>query len=182
MGVGVGVAVFALGEGTAVGSGVATGFDLELEARAVPEPVLLAEFELPFELPALRAEAVPGLLPEFEFPAPRTDGAVDRAAAFVFADAGAMPRWLVFEFRVEPVMLLERGGCRLAFDAIAALPPATVNTTSRWFARCSTRADAPGGSRNEITVLSPFRCTLTSANPRPRRASARGTSAAGILI
>src|SRR5437762_10809062 len=46
---------------------------------------------------------------------------------------------------------------------------------------CSTCAVAPGCRRNESSVLSPVRCDLTSANPRPRTASARGTSAAGIF-
>jgi hypothetical protein len=57
--------------------------------------------------------------------------------------------------------------------------PGALKTTSSLFERCSTCAVAPGCSRNEITVLSAPRWTLTSANPRPRVASARGTSAAG---
>jgi hypothetical protein len=182
VGVGVGFEGFALGEGIGVGSGVATGFVLELAARVEPGPVLLAKFELP----PLRAE--------LELPPTRVDGEVDRTAAFLFAGEGETPRWLGFEFLFDPVLLFgpvlvfepvfeaERNGWRPAFEAIAAFPPATVNTTSRRLPRCSTRADAPGGRRKEIRVLSPTRCTRTSAKPRPRNASARGTSAPGIFM
>ena len=58
--------------------------------------------------------------------------------------------------------------------------PGMVKTTSSLFPRCSTRAVAPGCSRKETTVSLAPRCTLTSPNARPRTASGRGTSAAGI--
>ena len=70
-GVGVGFEAFTLGEGIGDGSGVATGFGFELAARAEPGPVLLAKFE---------------------FAGLRAGGEADRAAAFLFADAGAAPR------------------------------------------------------------------------------------------
>ena len=60
-------------------------------------------------------------------------------------------------------------------------PPGTVKTTSSLLPRCSTCAVAPGCSRNETTVLSPAFCAFTSAKPRPRTVSARGTSLWGIF-
>ena len=58
--------------------------------------------------------------------------------------------------------------------------PGMVKTTSSLLPRCSTRAVAPGCSRKDTTVSLAPRCTLTSPNARPRTASGRGTSAAGI--
>lgn len=59
--------------------------------------------------------------------------------------------------------------------------PGIVKTTSSLFPCGSTRAVAPGCKWKETTVLLPSRCTLTSEKARPRTASARGTSAGGIL-
>jgi hypothetical protein len=70
-GVGVGFEAFALGEGIGDGSGVAIGLGFELAARVEPGPGLPVRFELP------------GL---------RADGKADRAAAFLFTDAGEAPR------------------------------------------------------------------------------------------
>src|SRR5438477_12499049 len=67
------------------------------------------------------------------------------------------------------------------FDALRVRPPGTLNTTSSLFPRCSTCAVAPGCSRNETTVPSTVFCAFTSAKPRPRTVSARGTSLCGIL-
>lgn len=157
---GVGVGSFAVGDGT--GDGVAAVFNAVFAADAEAALFLLAAFAaLEFgEVAALRA------LDEFEF---------------LFVAAGDAFRLLAFEFLLEsgPGMLL--GNSRPEFDGTDGGAPGTVNTTSSLFERCSTRAVAPGCSRKETTVLSPLRCAFTSANPRPRRASVRGTSAAGIL-
>jgi hypothetical protein len=89
-------------------------------------------------------------------------------------------------------------GCRVRFNPAGAGPallramlrlaggeedfaPGIVKTTSSLFPCGSTRAVAPGCKRNETIVLSPPRCTFTSEKARPRTASARGTSAGGIL-
>jgi hypothetical protein len=127
--------------------------------------------------------------------------------AFLFAGNGEEFRPPVFEFRFAPLfggedwrvvfegedcravfggedwrVVFEGEDCRAVFELDEELlPPGTVKMTSRWFARCSTRAVEPGCNRNETTVLSPTRCVFTSAKPRPRTASARGTSAPGIL-
>jgi len=98
---------------------------------------------------------------------------------FLFVVAGEALRLLKFEFGFESG--IRRGKSRPEFDATGKDAPGTVKTTSSLFERCSTRAVAPGCSRNETTVLSPLRWAFTSAKPRPRRASVRGTSAAGIL-
>jgi len=121
-GVGVCAGVFTVGEGFGDGSGVATGFDPEFEVRAEAGPVLLARFELTL----------------------RDVAADDRSAAFLLADAGGTLGPLAFEFRFEFPLLIGRGTSRLAFDPIAELPPATVNTTSSRFECCSTLAVAPG--------------------------------------
>lgn len=63
---------------------------------------------------------------------------------------------------------------------LAEREPGIVKTTSSLLPRCSTRAVAPGCSRKETTVSLAPRCTLTSPNARPRTASGRGTSAAGM--
>ncbi|MDX6384949.1 MAG: hypothetical protein QOK48_2522 [Blastocatellia bacterium] len=180
-----GVGALALGEGNADGRGLGPVRDPEFAARAPGVFVLLAKFEF-----AVLAE-------------------VDRSAAFVEAlfsrEDVEVFRWLVFEFRFGPVIeeaflfagngkefrapvfefrfapLFEGEDCRAVFELDEELPPGTVKMTSRWFARCSTRAVEPGCNRNETTVLSPTRCVFTSAKPRPRTASARGTSAPGIL-
>lgn len=159
----MGVGIFAVGEGRGDGRGVATALDPEFEAKVVAGAVLPVELELP----PLRA------LDE-----------LDRSAEFLLAnDEGGVEalRLLAFAFRFESGPLTDRGRSRPALDALEELPPATVNTTSSRFERCSTRAVAPGWSRKETTVLSPLRCAFTSAKPRPRIASVRGTSAAGIL-
>ncbi len=187
------------------GRGVAGGFDPEFEATAAVEPVWLAKLELPALcavaevdrsaafLLADDGEAFRLLAVEFLFGSAfllADDGEAFRllafalrfASAFLLADDGEAFRLLAFEFLFDSALVMDRGNSRRAFDAIEELAPATVNTTSSRFERCSTRAVVPGWSRNETTVLSPLRCVFTSAKPRPRSASARGTSAAGILI
>jgi hypothetical protein len=100
---------------------------------------------------------------------------------FLFVVAGVAVRLLAFEFRFESGAAVFRVS-RAEFEVTDEFAPGTVKTTSSLFDRCSTRAVAPGSSRKETSVLSPLRWALTSANPRPRRASVRGTSAAGILM
>lgn len=196
----------ALGE--AIGDG--KGVEAEFADRIPGIPFRLAEFEFAALAEVDRSaafvearlsfdedESFPRLLFELRF-APVVD------EEFLLADDGEAFRWLVFEVRLAPVVeeflfakdgeefrwfvfelrfapLFEGADCRPVLEAPAELPPATVKTTSRWFALCSTRAVEPGCKRNETTVLSPARCVFTSAKPRPRMASARGTSAAGIL-
>jgi hypothetical protein len=88
--------------------------------------------------------------------------------------------FLLLDLRLAFVSTLGRE--RFVFEfAAAVLPPGTVNTTSSRLARCSTWAVVPGCSRKDTTVLSPVFCVFTSVNPRPRVASARGTSEEGIL-
>ena len=101
-------------------------------------------------------------------------------ASFPFGFFGALLRLTVSGFGLESSGF-DRVASRVRLDETPGDPPGTVTTTSSLFARCSTCAVAPGCSRNESTVLSPLRCAVTSANPRPRTASARGTSAAGIF-
>jgi hypothetical protein len=60
-------------------------------------------------------------------------------------------------------------------------PPGMVKTTSNLFPCGSTRAVAPGCKWKDTIVLLLSRCTFTSEKARPRTASARGTSAGGIL-
>jgi hypothetical protein len=189
----------ALGEATGDGKGVAAVFNPEFKARVPGSPVLLLEFE--FTPPEVDRSA-----PIFAALFSKDEGEVPRWLAFAFrfgavlveafllacddealldeefllAKVDGAIREAVFEFRFAP--LFDAEDCRPVFAVFEEeLPPGTVKTTSRWFARCSTRAVEPGCRRNESTVLSPARCVFTSANPRPRSASARGTSAAGIL-
>jgi hypothetical protein len=88
-------------------------------------------------------------------------------------------------------------GCRFQSDTGGAAPalraisrvvgdeddfaPGIVKTTVNLFPCGSTRAVAPGCKWKETVVLLLSRCTLTSEKARPRTASARGTSAGGIL-
>jgi len=161
---------FADGEGFGEASGVGVAFELVLVlvegGRLDPDlaALVLAEAKEPerdtLELAFRFAGAVEveplRLLGEFEF---------------VF---------LLLDLRLEFVSTLGRE--RFAFEfAAAVLPPGTVNTTSSRLARCSTWAVVPGCSRKDTTVLSPVFCVFTSVNPRPRVASARGTSDEGIL-
>ena len=107
-------------------------------------------------------------------------GELLRAERFVFPVVDGMPRLYAFALRAEST-LFGRGKSRERFEATLGVPPGTATTTSSLLPRCSTWAVAPGCNRKESTVLSPTRCDLTSPNPRPRSASARGTSAAGIF-
>ncbi len=121
---GVGVGTLIVEDGSGDGTGVAPGFDPEFEAAA--GVVLLVELELP----PLRA------LDE-----------LDRSAEFLLADnegGGIVLRLLAFELRFDSEPFICRCGSRPALAATAVLPPATVNTTSSRFERCSTRAVAPG--------------------------------------
>jgi hypothetical protein len=172
----------ALGEGTGEGRGVATGFETEFEASA-GDPLLLGKLESRTFCAAAEVDRSAEVLLAFAGPTVRLFAFEFRfSPALLLVDRGEAIRLLALEFRFDSTRGFDRGVSRPAFAAIAELAPATVNTTSSRFACCSTRALAPGGSRKEITVLSPLRCTFTSAKPRPRRASARGTSEAGILI
>ena len=149
--------------GVGSGDGVAV-FNAELAAGVGVALFLLTGFA-GFELEVLSG-AVVRALDEFEF---------------LFVAGGAAVRLFAFESRFEsgPGVLRES---RPVFELTDEFAPGTVKTTSSLFERCSTRAVAPGRSRKETTVLSPLRWAFTSANPRPRRASVRGTSAAGILM
>jgi hypothetical protein len=186
-GLAAGVGALALGEGNADGRGLGPVLDPEFAARAPGVPVLLAKFEFAVLGDVDRSaalvdalfsrddgEALRWLVFELEF---RFSPVVDEA--FLFAGNGDAFRAPAFEFRFAP--LFDGEDCRAVFELDEELPPGTVKMTSRWFARCSTRAVEPGCNRNETTVLSPTRCVFTSAKPRPRTASARGTSAPGIL-
>jgi len=113
----------------------------------------------------------------FEF---RFDCAGERVFVPAATFLGPLLRLIDSALRLES-SALGRVASRLRLDAKLGDPPGTVTTTSSLFARCSTWAVAPGCRRNESTVLSPLRWAVTSANPRPRTASARGTSAAGIF-
>ena len=159
-GLGVGDAVFGLGE--TFGEGVVNGVGLGFVLDAVDEFVF-AGFAFVFELAdeAFAAE-------------------LSRGEAFLlFGDEG-MPRLFAFALRPGSLVLgLDRSRGR--FAATVDEPARTFTTTSSLFPRCSTCAVAPGCSRNESTVLSPTRWDFTSANPLPRTASALGTSAAGIF-
>lgn len=155
---GVGEA-FAVGE--AVGEGVTAGVGVALAVDPVDEFVL-SGLDLAF---VLFGDALPGEL--------------SRPAAFLFPEVDGVPR--LFAFALPPESLPGRVKSRGRFEATLGVPPATATTTSSLLPRCSTCAVAPGCRRNESSVLSPVRCDLTSANPRPRAASARGTSAAGIF-
>ena len=157
---------FATGDAFGAGLGVAAGFGPALD-DAVAAPTLLAVLVLD--------GAVPREFDKFAF---RFDGVV---GLFNALEAFATLCLLALGFRLVSDSVLDRGRVvsRPAFDV--PLAPGTVNTTSSRFERCSTCAVAPGWSRKETTVLSPLRCVLTSAKPRPRVASARGMSAAGIL-
>jgi hypothetical protein len=167
-GAGVGVGSFAVLEGFGEGLGAGVGVALTLDAA----PVLLFEFEFDnpdgveeFRLPLFLFEFAAGL---FEL-----DG--------LFEFDGGAPRLFVLALRFDSASV-GLVTSRVRFDATAGVPPpGTLTTTSNLFARCSTWAVAPGCRRNESTVLSPARWAFTSAKPRPRTASARGTSAAGIF-
>lgn len=163
---------FADGEGFGEASGVGVAFELVLVfvegVRLDPDlpALVLAEakepergaLELAFRFAGVVEVEPLRLLGEFEF---------------VF---------LLLDLRLAFVSTLGRERFAFAFEfAAAGLPPGTVNTTSSRLARCSTWAVVPGCSRKDTTVLSPVFCVFTSVNPRPRVASARGTSDEGIL-
>jgi hypothetical protein len=106
----------------------------------------------------LRAESAESELDRFEFGLPRRCGS---------AAGGAGPASLRTTLRLAAADPLDR-------------EPGMVKTTSSLLPCCSTRALAPGCNRNETTVSLAPRWTLTSLKARPRTASGRGTSAAGI--
>ena len=150
------------GVGEAFGEGVSAGVGVAFVIELVDEFVLSA-FDLAL---VLFDDVLPGEL--------------SRAGAFLFPVVDGVPRLFAFALRAEST-LLGRVKSRGRFEAMLGLPPGTATTTSSLFPRCSTWAVAPGCRRKESTVLSPVRCDFTSENPRPRSASARGTSAAGIF-
>ena len=156
-GAGVGEA-FAVGE--AFGEGVTAGVGVAFAVDPVDEFVLL------------------GFDPAFVLFGDALAGELSRPAAFLFPEVDGVPRLFAFALPREST-LPGRVKSRGRFEAVLGVPPATATTTSSLLPRCSTCAVAPGCRRNESSVLSPVRCDLTSANPRPRTASARGTSAAG---
>jgi len=141
---------------------VLPGFDFEFEFPDEPGALSRAdEFRLPLPvdwLPRLLA------LPE---PLPLRDDEVRLLA-------------VVLDGRTAPVVS-DHEKSRERFGAAVDDPPGAVITTSNLLPRCSTRAAAPGCKRNDRVVPSPLRCAVTSAKPRPRTASARGTSDAGIF-
>ncbi len=159
-GVEFGTVAEARGEGAGVAVGLATEFAVNAGAG------LGLAFELELEL-VFRELFFAVVLEEFLFVSNEGEGAAGRL--------------LALEFRFESDPRLGGAESRPALAAAAEFPPGTVKTTSSLFERCSTWAVVPGCSRNETTVLLPVRCVFTSAKPRPRRVSARGTSAAGIL-
>jgi hypothetical protein len=112
----------------------------------------------------------------------------DRSLEFRLVGRSAEPT--LFEFVLPRRCESEGGGAGPASLRATSRPvdvelperaPGMVKTTSSLLPRCSTRAVAPGCRRKETTVSFAPRCTLTSPNARPRTASGRGTSAAGIL-
>jgi hypothetical protein len=168
---------FADGEGLGDPNGVAVGLE--------PALVLVEEVRLDPGLAALvLAEATDAERDPVELAFRPVE------LAFRFAGVvGVEPRRLLLEFEFVLLLLDLRLGFvstlgreRFVFVfAVAVLPPGTVNTTSSPLARCSTWAVVPGCKRKDTTVLSPVFCVFTSVNPRPRVASALGTSAVGIL-
>lgn len=117
----------------------------------------------------------------------RAEAAEDRSFAFRLPARSAGPNLFEFVFprRCEsagggagPASL--RATSRPVDVVLPEREPGMVKTTSSLFPRCSTLAVAPGCIRKETTVSLAPRCTLTSPNARPRTASGRGTSAAGI--
>ena len=159
------------GVGFGVATGVAPGFDPAFVDGAMTEADLLAELVL--------AELV------LEETGPRVPARFAFRFADVFAFFNALDEFeelgllrFAFRFTVELGFDCGRVVSRPAF--VLVFPPGIVNTTSSRFERCSTCAVAPGCSRKETTVLSPLRWAFTSPKPRPRVASALGTSAAGI--
>ena len=155
------------GTGFGVATGVAPGFDPAFVDGANTEADLLAELVLEGTGPRVAARFA------FRF-------------ADVFAFFNALDEFeelglLAFAFRVKAESEFDCGRFASRSAFVLVFPPGIVKTTSSRFECCSTCAVAPGCSRKEITVLSPLRWVFTSPKPRPRVASALGTSAAGIL-
>ena len=148
--------------------GVAPGFDAEFSGDAARALFLLAALDL-LELDAVEGDAL------------RVVAAFDRSRTFLLVAAGEVFRLLALAFLFDSGTVTGREISPDEFDATDGRPPGTVKTISSLFARCSQCAVAPGSSLKETTVKSPLRWAFTSANPRPRRASACSTSAAGIL-
>ena len=156
---------FADGEGFGEASGVGVAFELVLVEGVRLDP------DLPALVLAEAKEPERGAL-ELAF---RFAGVVEVEPLRLLGEVEFV--FLLLDLRLAFVSTLGRE--RFAFAA-AVLPPGTVNTTSSRLARCSTWAVVPGCSRKDTTVLSPVFCVFTSVNPRPRVASARGTSDEGI--
>ena len=155
----------ALGDGLAVGVAIGVGLGLAEELDLFAEPELSGAL---FEFASV-ADCFGAVLLFEEF-----------LAAGLFELVEGLMRLLVSVPRI-PLMPLGIVS-RVRLDATVGVPPpGTETTTSSLFARCSTWAVTPGCKRNERIVLSPLFCAFTSTKPRPRTASARGTSAAGIF-
>jgi len=155
------------GSGFGVATGVAPGFDPAFVDGAMSEADLLAVLLLEGTGPRVAARFAFRFADVFAFL-----NALDE-----FEELGLLA--FAFRFTAESGFDCRRVVSRPAF--VLVFPPGIVNTTSSRFECCSTCAVAPGCSRKETTVLSPLRWAFTSAKPRPRVASALGTSAAGIL-
>ena len=166
-----GVDGFAVAEGCTLGDDLAVGVAIGVGLGLADELDLFAAAELSgarFEFASV-ADCFSAVLLFAEF-----------FAAGLFELVDGLIRLLVSGPRIPLVTLGIVAPVRL--DAtVGGPPPGTDTTTSNLFARCSTWAVAPGCKRNERIVLLPLFCALTSTKPRPRTASARGTSAAGIF-
>ncbi len=178
----------AVGEGRGEDSGVALGFD---SGVAVDVSVSGVAFGLDAEV-LDDAPGSPGF-DEFEPAFDDLESSGDevaelRSAEFLLlavVEPFRFPVWVAAFFCAADLLFASGSAFdrafEPAFDALRVRPPGTVNTTSSLLPRCSTCAVAPGCSRNETTVLSTVFCAFTSANPRPRTVSARGTSLWGIF-
>src|SRR5260370_9314529 len=158
-----------VGFGAGFGDGVAFGLAAGAGVGVVTEAMMVLGGGL----------AAPSFDPDLSEPC----GSVVFAAAFRAASDGLLTgrAGVLAEFDAGFVRATSRLS---AFDPAAGtrVVPGVLKTTSSLFECCSTCAVAPRWNPNEMTVLSEPRWTLTSTKPRPRVASARGTSAAGSFI
>jgi len=138
---------------------------------------VLADFDLLFELPGeLELSRADEFLLLVWFP---------RLFAFVSKALLSREGWmrvlaLGLADRMPPVVS-DHWKLRGRLVALGVLLPGTAITTSSRLPFCCTWAVEPGCNRKARVVLVPLLCAVTSAKPRPRTASARGTSDAGIF-
>jgi hypothetical protein len=130
-------------------------------------------FELPGELELSRAD-------EFLLPAwfPRLFVFDSRA---LLSRAGLMRLLALALADRAPPVVSDHWKFRGRLEALGVPLPGTAMTTSRRLPLCCTWAVEPGCNLKARVVLVPLLWAVTSAKPRPRTASARGTSAAGIF-